>query len=360
MGDKKTVHILMIGAHRTGKSSVLASMINSFQMVAENTGFHLDADKNTRLFIDSKLINLRDVVSEHMGQRRFTIDADPTSGQDAYTFTVSYQEKKQKQKVAMLVFHDIAGEDVGSDDTAALIQKSGVLLIAVDTVHLMEENGAYSSVFHKPSVIKNAIARAGFTADTKKMEPKMVLFVPLKCEKYYKEGRLQEVVEQIQGEKGFKSLIDYLKSPNFQDRITVAVTPILTMGAVAFDSFGRGEDGKVIRQQVQGQANLRPAQVFYKFIADTFSPKYCEQPVLYILGFVVASAQKVRKEAETAGKMIFDAIKRGVLIYLFGWLYLGIWLLMKSTTFKKDYTVLAGQLKKSGDGYKILQNPLNL
>ena len=82
--------------------------------------------------------------------------------------------------------------------------------------------------------------------------------------------------------------------------------------------------------------------------------------MLYILGFVVASAQKVRKEAETAGKMIFDAIKRGVLIYLFGWLYLGIWLLMKSTTFKEDYTVLAGQLKKSGDGYKILQNPLNL
>lgn len=359
MADK-SIHILMIGARRTGKSSVLASMINSFKSVAENTNFYLTADTNTSNLISKKLIKLHEVFGKHMGEKRFTLDEDPTPEHDTYTFTVSYQEKKKTQKVATLVFHDIVGEKVGSAETAALIKKAGVLLIAVDTVHLMEEGGAFSSVFHKPMEIKNAIATSGFTDDTKRMEPKMVLFVPLKCEKYYNEGRMREVVDQINGEKGFKSLITYLTNENFKERITVAVTPILTMGALAFDDFGRDEDGKVKRQKIQGQANLRPAAVYYKFIGNKFSPKYCEQPVLYILGFVMASAQKAREESQTMGKMIFDLARHVVMFYLFGVIYLGVWSLMKSKKFKEDYTLLAGKLKKSGDGYKILQNPLYL
>lgn len=359
MSDK-TIHILMIGARRTGKSSVLASMINSFNAVARNTNFHLTADKTTSSFIDGKLIDLREEFDAHWGEESFTIDEKPTLNPDAYVFTMSYQDKKKEQEIAALEFHDIAGEDVDNQETAEQIKRAGVLLVAVDTVHLMEEEGRFSSVFHKSMQLKNIIATAGFADDDESMEPKMVLFVPLKCEKYYDEHRMDEVAARVEEE--FRSLIDYLTKPNFQGRITIGIAPILTMGSIAFDHFGRDEDGKVIRQKIQGkQDNMRPAYVYYKFVGDkTFRPQYCEQPVLYILSFVVASAKKARETAKKKGNLFFNAVKFVAFFYLFGAIYLALWFLQRNKEFKAAYEKISINLKKVGDGYKMLQNPLNM
>lgn len=359
MSDR-TIHILMIGARRTGKSSVLASMINSFKAVARDTNFHLTADANTSSFIDDKLINLREEFDKHWGEETFTIDEMPTANPDDYVFTVSYRDKKKDREITTLEFHDIAGEDIDNKETAAQVKRAGVLLVAVDTVHLMEEEGRFSSVFHKSMQLKNIVATAGFADDEKDAEPKMVLFVPLKCEKYYEEHRIDDVVLRVEEE--FRSLIEYLTKPNFRNRITVAITPILTMGSLAFDHFGRDEAGKVIRQKVQGkQDNMRPAKVYYKLIGDKmFRPQYCEQPVLYILSFVVASAKKAKETAKKKGNAVFKAIKFAAMFYLFGAIYLALWFLQRNKEFTAAYDKISINLKKNGDGYKILQNPLNM
>lgn len=176
---------------------------------------------------------------------------------------------------------------------------------------------------------------------------------------------MNEVAEQVK--KEFQSLIEYLTKPNLRERITVAITPILTMGSLAFDHFGVDEGGKVIRQQVCGnQADRRPAYVYYKFIGDkTFRPQYCEQPVLYILSFVVNSAKKAEAEAKAKKKkhpllgLAFDAVK-----YCFLWglspVIAIIWMLADSADFKDSYEKISVNLKKRGDGYTILQNPLSM
>lgn len=359
MSDK-TIHILMVGARRTGKSSVLASMIDSFKAIAQGTQFRLTADANTSAILDDKLINLREVFDDHWGEDSFTIDEQPTAGTDDYVFTVSYQEKKKAREIATLEFHDVAGEDIGNEETAGKIRRAGVLLVAVDTVHLMEEDGKYSSVFHKDKVLKNIVASAGFADDGESMEPKMVLFVPLKCEKYYYEHRMDEVAQQIK--KEFQSLIDYLTMPNLRERITIAITPILTMGSLAFDHFGRDEEGRVIRQKVCGNQNdRRPAYVYYRFVGDKkFQPQYCEQPVLYILSFVVASAKRASKVAKKKGGAFFRGVKFAIFFYLFGVIYLTIWFLQRREDFKNSYDRITINLKKSDDGYEILQDPLNM
>ena len=353
MADK-TMHVLMFGARRAGKSSVLASMIGSFQEVARDTGFLLKADANTSAFIDSKHIGLKDIFDEYWGQEQFTLDENPTLNPDTYTFTVSYRNKHRSREIATMVFHDIPGEELTSEETAERIRQSSILLVAVDTIHLMEENGKYSSVFHKPMPLKSAIENAGFTDETNKPSPKMVLFIPLKCEKYYAEGQMNEVARRV--EREFRSLIEFLTKPAFQSRVTVGITPILTMGSLAFDSFGRDETGRVLRQKPAG----RPQYVYYRFIGDKlFQPRYCEQPVLYILAFLVNSSKKVQERLrESPMRSAVPLALALPPIYLIA--YLIGWMLLRSKRFSEAYSRITSHLKKDENGYKMLQNPLNL
>ena len=376
MSDK-TIDILMFGMNRTGKSSILASMMGSFKEVARDTNFNLTATDTTSQIVDSKLIKLRNVFDEYWGMDSFTIDESPSAGFDEYMFTVTYKNKLKEQKLADLRFHDYAGEFLLANEKkselegkefenakASLtekIRKASIIMVAVDTVHLMEEGGKFSSVYHKPKILKNMIGTSGFIDDANN-DPKMVLFVPLKCEKYYYENRMEEVTQKV--EKEFGELIDYLTKDNLKNRITIAVTPILTMGAIAFDHFGRDENGKVIRQKIQGQPNnLRPQSVYYKFVGKKkFSPRYCEQPVLYALSFVVNSAKKAQEtnKLKKGSNLIRNTILIAMFSYVFAAIYLVVWLLMRSKEFNKDYDSISDNLKKTGDGYEILQNPLDL
>ena len=129
-------------------------------------------------------------------------------------------------------------------------------------------------------------------------EEKLVLFVPLKCEKYFREGRMDEVTARVQ--EVYAKLITYLRDREgvngFKKKICCAVTPIQTLGDVVFDSFGTEEietkDGKVI-----------PMQTNYRYISvdAKYRPQYCEQPLYYLLSFVSKQYQKMQNEEKVSG-----------------------------------------------------------
>lgn len=363
------INIVMTGEPRTGKSSVLASVISSFKQIANATGFRLMQNKNTEyLLSQKKLVDLQQICEDHKRQTtKFPIDEDPTSQSDEYTFGLSYRQGKKVTKIARLHFRDIPGEKMNEPEAAEFLKKAHVILAAVDSVHLMEEEGKYSGAFNKPDMLSGIIKNAKIPAD----EPRLVLFIPLKCEKYYEEKRMDELTERVK--KEFSSLISYLAKGDLKNFTTVAVTPILTLGCIAFDSFDRNPQGEIILD------SQRKPKVFYRYIqGKSFAPKYCEQPVLYILAYSIqANKRKARQNQEIksktakaarkvgagiAGVIVGLCTRRSELAFLtYRWLAENPEIDIKDVPkFVEEYGVIHMYLKKIGDGYEILQNSLQI
>lgn len=100
--------------------------------------------------------------------------------------------------------------------------------------------------------------------------------------------------------------------------------------------------------------------MYYRFIGDKlFRPRYCEQPVLYILAFLVNSSKKVQERLrESPMRSAVPLALALPPIYLIA--YLIGWMLLRSKRFSEAYSRITSHLKKDENGYKMLQNPLNL
>lgn len=137
----------------------------------------------------------------------------------------------------------------------------------VDTPFLMEDGGKYNMQKNMVDLVTKY-----FTKDPEAVKNKLVLFVPLKCERYYYDDRLDEVARKVKVTYG--KLIEFFK----QNNIASVVTPILTLGGIELDHMAdmTGKDGITIRNAV------------YRTYADDpeYAPKYCSQPLYYLLSYV--------------------------------------------------------------------------
>lgn len=152
----------------------------------------------------------------------------------------------------------------------------------------------------------------------------MVLFVPLKCERYKNRKRMREVLNQVK--EGYGELIQYLTAPERAGLYTVAVTPVITMGGMEFLRFIRpaDENGNLVRDG--GGEPLKDVDIDrltgrlmmnwmaqYQYLTDAYGDHYyqpgdCEQPLVYILLFLIAMGKQ-------RGKGLFSGIW-GILLRL--------------------------------------------
>lgn len=275
--------VLMLGARRTGKSSVLASMLDNFQRVTSGCDVTLSAIGETVCRLQAKKDELMNVFNTKMYGDTWVVDAllDPNSAKIKYLFNMNVHGSDNEYK---LVFTDIPGEDIASakiSDIAQDMIRSHVIIITVDTPHLMEEEGRFNEAFNKISTLNQL-----FTADNRLFSiNKLILFVPLKCEKYYHEGRMKEVREAVK--KEYDVIIKHLGNKNISSKVTMAITPILTMGDVVFSHFQKNDKG-LVNVCLDGVEKYRPKYVHYTFRNKNpkFSPHFCEQPLIYTLSFL--------------------------------------------------------------------------
>lgn len=359
-------NILMFGSRRTGKSSILASMIDSFETINKTSTnkITLQATGATARLMTAKKKNLAKIFEEYKGQNVFLIDEPHTSVSDDYVFTMSAEGSKD---VHTIIFKDIPGEwlmtQARKEELDNEISKSQIIIIAIDTPHLMEENGDFNNAFNITQQVYNFLKNIKGEKDI----PRMILFVPIKCEKYYHEDRMDEVGEEIK--KQYNLLFEDFGTSAKKDLYTVAITPILTLGGIVFHDFLRDSEGEV---EIINNANIpslafRPRMTFYKFYDEepVFSPKYCEQPVLYLLNFILKIG-KMTKMIEQK-KSFFDRVLEGVVTIVFTPLAVlfGDFELLKEswqgvfndTALVESVITATEHIKTNGDGYEIVQNP---
>lgn len=342
-------NILMFGARRTGKSSILASMIDSFNKLAPELRdqIRLEATPDTKALLQNKKTDLEDIFKNGCIDRvRWTADENPTDNSYEYEFEMYVRESKKSYTIN---FMDIPGERLKDQRWEKMVLKElnncQIIIIAIDTPHMMEEKGIYHDSFN----ITRDITRMIKSIENHGIK-RLFLFVPIKCEKYFYENRMGEVQAAI--EEKYRVLLNELKKGKRKTLYTVAITPILSLGGVVFDCFEVNAQG-FIERVAQGPLRLRPKAAYYKLYEKNphFSPRFCEQPVMYLLYFILRSA--------TARSMIpIPKVLNRIPDWFVGVKKLReVWTdIFTDTPLLESANQAKVYLKTTGDGYKILQD----
>lgn len=288
------INVLMLGGKRCGKTTVLASMCNEIGKVIAGTNMSFNiSDDSTRARLEKAIEN----ISEKIGVfetplKRTVVDDNQTDSWKTYSFRVRVGNRAISFKI-----HDIPGEwltDTHQDNVKWLINISQVIMIAIDTPYLfakmMDDKGygKYHEEYNKPAEITNFFKNS---LTTDEISGRMILFVPIKCERYYhlthttqlnafNRDYMQELAEAVFC--GYGELMHYLRSTQeLVQNCSVAITPILSAGGIDFVRFYEDEETKRIVSLYQEAEFLEPYEKGY-------TPKFCEQPLLYSMVYTLS------------------------------------------------------------------------
>ena len=297
--NKASMAVCMMGARGVGKTSVLTSMFHDLNSVNKDTNLQLvfapDPGTNSNTTETQILERYNELTGmfRSVDNSEMVMNSGISGDFEVRDYHFQFGIKGKNTRIDLHI-KDFPGEFVQNnpDEVKSFIDDSNAIIIAIDTPHMMECDGVFCEAKNRVSAISDFIIESFANLS----DDKLVLFVPLKCEKYYSEGRMDEVRAAV--EREYAKLIEFLCSGNAKLHTASAITPILTVGDVVFKNFLTNENGEV---KVVGQDKL-PAKAVYQFVGRQakYSPKYCEQPLCYLLSFVSKLYQR-NKNAGSGG-----------------------------------------------------------
>lgn len=351
--DFTRTKIIMLGGRRSGKSTILSTVIHTLNDGASHLCTFNDATPyGASSGMQVSLIDKRREIDSYLRKRgkfgknsQFIVDMSPSLNQGDYNIVASV---KGASKIG-LDFVDVPGEWMESEHqtTSGLldhVKESDVFIVAIDTPYLMQdENPNINSVWNRTDEITNLLSEMKINADEDK---KLVIFVPVKCEKWAQENRMDEVTQRVK-----ESYKTFINSWVDNKAVEIWVMPILTVGGLTHtslldayrffktekDKIGeicsiepltgilRLKDGKTLFESSVHSVESDPDKSYcisytqiplswYKCESDEgFNPRFCEQVAYHILRFLVEketilSQQKYEKyRDEPWWKRIFSS-----------------------------------------------------
>lgn len=355
--------VIMMGGRRCGKTSALASlfdqMVNgpvkdyftvSDRTVLETKGFE------TQDSLNDKTLELINKLETNAGNSSlFLVDNSPTYNVWHYNLRLQVPGKKREMDIE---FCDIPGEYFESskeeskqqfkEETEALIKASDVFVIVVDTPYLMgsiEETtkdicpDSINLGTNRVKEIQNFLTNID-NKDGK--DAKMVIFVPLKCEKWAKEPNgLNRVTARLKEVYG-----THICNLSAFEKMNISIIPMQTSGNIIFSEFKKAFiynsiegpvrcckiDDETIRKEngendlpmpgetvvedpqsvIAGTTMLRP-YAWYRInqYDSSFTPKNCDQLPLHIIRFMLTKLMDAEASVRHGGLLggIYDFFK---------------------------------------------------
>lgn len=348
------IKVMMFGGRRCGKTSVIAAMKQCIEEKFGDSSLIMTYDNPTIEIITKKAKEIRGFLNGT--EKTFVPDEGTTVDESEYNFEISL---KGKNGTIGLTFYDYPGEWLSRAERQKTLKEhvnnSNIFIIAIDTPLLIEEPdeahkdkiGRFNDDSNKPEIVCNTIKSVLKDRGTPDFPP-LVMFVPLKCEKYYNEGKMNVVNKKVHA--AYRSLFDFFGGDN-ESNYEVVIAPILTFGkdTAQFSRFEYDDNGKIIL----GTDGLPEKSLYIRIGTQPYSPLYCEQPLLYSLEYLLHMARK-QKEAEYVSgkwftnffKSLFDSLRK----------------LPNAKDFLEQEKAIRKKLRKDddGDGYEIVHNPMKL
>ena len=394
------LRVIMMGGRRCGKTSALASLFEemkngpvkdyftvSDRTVLETKGFEVQDSLN------DKTLELQNMLETNKNNSNiFLVDKNPTSNFWLYKLHLQIPGTHREMDIE---FRDSAGEffeasGMHARETEEYIKGSDVFVIVVDTPYLMGSADESTKDLCPDSInlgtnrvqdIQNFLTHID---DKDGQDAKMVVFVPLKCEKWAKEPNgLNKVTARIKEVYG-----THIKNLSAYEKMTICVIQMLTSGNILFSEFRkaylynsfegtircckiddetiRKEDGEndlpmpgetVVEdaESVISGTNLARPYAWYQINPNdsSFSPKNCDQLPLHIIRFMLMKLMDAEAKVKHGG--------------LLGWIYdflrdmidriRGIFGTMNTDELKQIIGKMqrSGIIKDTGDGIEILK-----
>ncbi len=328
------LNVLMIGGRRAGKTSVLAAMDQcSNEALADVPELYVSCQEGgVNLQLKKTELNFY-FTEKYMRSMTFTADLNPDITPQTYTYEVTVNDRNSGYT---LNFMDFPGEwftnPEKQDELQEKVNMSQVIIITIDTPHMVEsiEEATGVGKYHYEFNRVPEITRFFKNAFQKSKEERMVLFVPLKCEKYYYRNQMNLVSKVLK--TGYSELLRFLGNDEIKGLCTVGIVPILTIGGAEFFKFNDN-----------GYAGM------YSYVKDLslrkYNPKYCEQPLFLTLYYLIKMAEANKAD-------------QGVIVRWLSELFLNSAKLNDLVSCKKKLEQLIETDQTAG--FEIIQNPIEM
>ena len=325
-----------MGGRRAGKTSVLAGLVNTMingdikNLLAINDVTVLMPDQES---LDNKIERLKESVKSLSG-KTFLVDDSKTSSFTTHSLqfeipgtsnnmTIEFKDANGEFYESRASYDTHGGAPISKEQIIDAVKEADVYVIAIDTPYLMEAvnpgnelcdesiNMAYNHVDDIHSYLT-------YIDDKDGADAKLVLFVPIKCEKWVHRGEADKVTQRIKDvyKTVFKALDDY-------KNLQVDIIPVETVGAIEFKEhqtamicsnndfvarkccvlngetevrFGDGTCRQIMQNDIidedpEGKISefhsiIRPYSWFH-VTGNEYAPHNCEQLAYYILQFVL-------------------------------------------------------------------------
>lgn len=325
-----------MGGRRAGKTSVLAGLVNTMvngdikNLLAINDVTVLMPDQES---LANKIERLKESVKSLSG-KIFLVDDSKTSSFTTHSLqfeipgtsnnmTIEFKDANGEFYESRASYDTHGGAPISKEQIIDAVKEADVYVIAIDTPYLMEAvnpgnelcdesiNMAYNHVDDIHSYLT-------YIDDKDGADAKLVLFVPIKCEKWVHRGEADKVTQRIKDvyKTVFKALDDY-------KNLQVDIIPVETVGAIEFKEhqtamicsnndfvarkccvlngetevrFGDGTCRQIMQDDIidedpEGKISefhsiIRPYSWFH-VTGNEYAPHNCEQLAYYILQFVL-------------------------------------------------------------------------
>lgn len=335
--------VLMMGGQRTGKTSMLAGLIDSMTHGPVKDIIEVK-DVTESEVASQKLIKSIETLKWHLLTsygKTYLVD-DGKSG-EFEDFTLQIRIPKTNHKMD-IVFSDVSGEyyDMGgthSEEVVDKVREYDVFLVAIDTPNLMEavnpNNNLCNEAINNSYNHVNDIYRFFTELDDKDgADAKLVVFVPLKCEKWVRDGKLPDVIQRVK--KVYEPSIHALSK---YQNVEIDIIPIETVGNIVFKEQSKAmrcvingtsqrkcaiinnktqvrfEDGSIEQidtakhrfdldnaSVIRERSTLLVPNSWYSTIGKEYCPRNCDQLAYYILQFYLAKFLFAKKNEKLREK----------------------------------------------------------
>ncbi len=264
--------ITMLGPTGVGKTSLLTAMYEQFANNIGEVDLQLTPDDESSATLQERLIDLKSLLDDFEAKGGVKSTEGEPNDLRSFRFGLG---RRGKQPSLQLHFQDYPGgyhlataSPERKQFVKTLLTECVAVLITIDAPALMEVRGRWNEKFNRPQQITDLFKTAYQDLDS----PRLVIFAPVRCEKYIKGGASLDLVQRIKEE--YKGLFDFLTSKEVESNVAVVITPVQTVGSVVFSRIEMN-DGE-------------PKFKFRKIGHDAkYSPEDSEQPLRYLLRFLL-------------------------------------------------------------------------
>ncbi len=265
--------ITMLGSTGVGKTSLLTAMYEQFANNIRKIDLQLTADDESSAILQERLIELKSLLEDFEARGGVQATAGEPTDLRSFIFGLG---RRGKPPSLQLNFRDYPGGYHLAKATPDkrqfiknLLDECVAVLIAIDAPALMERQGQWHELINRPQQITDIFKTAYQDLDS----PRLVIFAPVRCEKYMKNDKTsQELTQRIKA--GYSELLDTFRSEPLRTNVVAIITPVQTVGSVVFSRI-EVKDGV-------------PYFRFRKISHDArYSPSDSEQPLRYLLRFLL-------------------------------------------------------------------------